>query len=331
MPDRRAFSVATAASIFSLGDSRARVPSAKKWRLGSLSGSRDSSSPLWRAFTEELARRGLVEGKAFTWFGQSLTELKQLDGVANDLVRANVDIIVTDLREGVTAAKQATKTIPIVMLVWSDAVLEGWVTSFAHPGGNVTGMSSFPSEMERKRLQILIEALGRPTRIAYLVFAPFRRRPHVIAQIKLLDDLATSKGVQLSIFEVEEEHGSLRTALEQAAQAAAQGVLIQNHATIGAQSYAEVGDLALSVRLPSITGFREYASGGVLFTYSEDGTDIFRKGATYVARIMAGAKAAELPIEFPTRYEFVINLKTAATLGLQIPRALLLRADELIR
>ena len=331
VPDRRAFGIATAAYIFLLRDSPAAVPGVKTWRLGLLGSARSPGSPLWAAFDEELARKGLVEGKAFSWMGPPVTELSQLDALASDLVKANVDIIVTDFREGVASAKRATKTIPIVMLVASDAVREGWVASFARPGGNLTGTSGFPIEMEVKRLQILIQTLERPKRLGYFVFAPFRRRPAVVDQIKRLEEAAGAKGAQLRVFEVEEAYGSLGAAFERAANAGVQGLVIHNHATIGANSHAEVGDLAMKFRLPSIMSYREYAVGGVLLSYSEDTIDTYRKGATYVAKIMAGAKPGELPVEFPTRFEFVINLKTAAALGLHVPASVLSLANEVIR
>lgn len=278
-----------------------------------------------------MARNGLIEGRSFIWIGQPITELSQLEARASDLVRADVDIIITDIREAVLPAKQATKTIPIVMLLVSDAVREGWVNSFSRPGGNVTGMASFPIEMEVKRLQILIETIPRVQRIAYFVFAPFRARPAIAEQIMRLEALAASSGMQLPIYGVGEERGAFDSAMEQAARAGVQGALIHNHATVGVDSLEQVGNLALRLRLPSITSYRGYAAAGLLFTYGEDIVEVYRKGAGRVAKLIAGAKPSDLPIEFPTLFEFVVNLKTAAALGLQIPSSVLLRASELIR
>jgi putative ABC transport system substrate-binding protein len=277
----------------------------------------------WQAFRQALRDLGYVESQTINFearWAQGRPE--RLPGLAAELVRLRVDVIVTGGGEAARAAKQATATVPIVMATGSDPVRSGIVESLARPGGNVTGLTSLSTDLVDKRLALLRELLPTLSRVAVLEDGTSNSRISV-EELKL-----TAPTLGITIQEV-----SLRgtTDLERAF-----SVARKEHAVIVVASPAlfierkRIADLAMKHRLPTALGGREYVEAGGLFSYAVKYPDLFRRAAFYVDKILKGAKPADLPVEQPTTFELVINLKTAKALGLTIPPSLLQRADQVI-
>jgi len=266
---------------------------------------------------------GYVEGKNIViesrWAEGNYDRLPEL---AAELVRLNVDVLVTYGTPGVLAAKQATTTIPIVMVVVADAIRSGLVASLSRPGGNLTGQTFFVPELNAKRLELLKEALPDSRRIAVLV-QPTNPTP----ALEMMGLTAKSLGLELQQFEArrpDELKGAFSAMVARSVDAV---VVVEDPKWF---DYARsIGELVTAQRLPSI-GFLEIAEAGGLLAYGVDQDEMFVSAAVFVAKILKGAKPAELPVEQPTRFKFVINLKTAKALGLTIPYMLSGRADEVI-
>jgi putative tryptophan/tyrosine transport system substrate-binding protein len=287
--------------------------------------------PTWRVFVDELARRGFVEGRSIIFVERHSGEaLSRLDPLASELVSSKVDIIITTAGAAVSAALRATKTIPIVSTGFgNDPVRQGWIASLARPGGNLTGPAMAIEQVDTKKLEILIEAIRNPRLIAVTRYAPTIKRSDNVELFASLQATARIHGAQLKAFDVPNGH-ALDDAFAAMVRGGFDGVLVDNLSTIGLEE-ADVGPLLLKHRLPGIMSVRDYAAGGVLFTYGAPQEDHYRKAAVYVAKILQGARPADLPVELPTHFEFVVNLRTAMALGLTVPPSILLRADEVIR
>jgi putative ABC transport system substrate-binding protein len=234
-----------------------------------------------------------------------------------------VDVLVASGTPSVLPARNATRTIPVVFVAAIDPVAAGIVTSLARPGGNVTGVSAVHADVTGKRLQLLRELLPKLSRIAFLVRAT---SPATAQYVKEAEIAARTLGVQLQVLEVRDSSD-----LEGAISAArgANALLLVDDAMLTAHRI-RLADLALKNRLPSISGFSEMAEAGVFMSYGPHYGDMYRRAATQVHKILRGAKPADLPVEQPTKFELIVNLKTARALGLTIPQSLLLRADEVI-
>ncbi len=277
------------------------------------------------AFRQGLRDLGYVEGKnsviEFRWAER---KYDRLPGLAAELVRLKVDVLVTHSTPGTLAAKQATSTIPIVMVVSGDAVGAGLITSIARPGGNITGSTFFNPELAAKRLELLKEAVPRITRVAVLL------NPDNPGQGLLLQAMElTAKPLKLELQQVEARGpDEFDRAFAAMAKKRADALAVLEEPVFIAQA-RRIANLAAKSRLPTI-GFSELAEGGGLMAYGVNFLDLYRRAAVFVDKILKGAKPADLPVEQPTRFELVINLKTAKTLGLTIPRQILLRADKVI-
>jgi len=315
--------VVLAAPIAAKAQAPAKVP-----RIGYLS----SSSPtdlthLLEAFRQGLRELGYVEGQniaiEYRW---AEGKYERLPDLAAELVRLKVDVIVTEAPPAPEAAKQATSTIPIVFAVTGDPVAEGLVASLARPGGNITGLASIAPEVVGKQLELLKEVAPKVSRVAVLQNPSNQGHPPMLRQA---EGAARALGVQLHILQA-------RTPLEiEAAFAAmrrqrAGGVLVLRDPLFNAQR-AQIAALAAKSRLPAVYGHREAAEAGGLMAYGASSPHMFRRAATYVDKILKGAKPADLPVEQPTRFELVINMKTARALGLTIPPSVLVRADQVIQ
>jgi ABC-type uncharacterized transport system substrate-binding protein len=236
-----------------------------------------------------------------------------------------VDVIVTSTDPGIAAVKQQTQTIPIVMANSTDPVATGFVASLARPGGNVTGLSSISPELSVKRLELLKEAVPGLSRVA-IVWNPDVRAG--VLEYKETESAARSLHLQLQSVEVnrpddfDRAFSALMTGRAEALTVASSSVTFRNR--------SQIASLAQKNRLPSIYGLREFADAGGLMAYGPNYAEGWRRAATYVAKILKGAKPGDLPVEQPTKFELVINLKTAKVLGLTIPQSLLLRADQVI-
>jgi len=315
--------IATALTRFAALAQQNRVPIIG-W-LHSLSAER--STAVLAAFRETLAEAGYVEGRnvaiEYRW-ADGVYE--RLPALAANLVGRRVDIIVTG---GGTvtavAAKQATSTIPIVFTVASDPIGDGLVASLARPGGNVTGISPFSLQLTGKRLEVLSDLLPRARVVALLVNPDYLLTPRIVG---FAQEAANEKQVSLHIVNAGNEH-ELEAAFPAIARLPADAAFVGSDPFFYNQRQ-QIAALALRHRVPAIYELREYAAAGGLISFGAPLDSLYRQAAGYVGRILGGTKPADLPVQDPTKFELVINLKTAKALGLTVPPLLLARADEVI-
>jgi putative ABC transport system substrate-binding protein len=275
-------------------------------------------------FRHGLRELGYVEGQNIVieyGFAQSAAELPD---VAAGLVRRKVDVLVASGVPSVLPAKNATSTIPVVFVAAIDPVAAGVVASLGRPGGNVTGVTVMQAVLTGKRLELLKELLPKLSRIAVLVRAA---SPAAAQYVQEAEVAARTLGISLQVLTVREPRDL------EGAFSAAQGAsaLLQSDDAVFTAHRIQIAELALKNRLPTVSGLREVVEAGGLMAYGAHTGELHRRAATYVDKILKGAKPADLPVEQPTRFELVINLKTAKALGLAIPQSLLLRADEVIQ
>jgi putative ABC transport system substrate-binding protein len=277
------------------------------------------------AFRQEMGKLGWVEGKNFIIeyrFAEQKNE--RLPELAADLVRLKVDLIVATGGLHALAAKGATTTIPIVMAsTVGDPVALGLVASLARPGGNVTGLSSLSIEIGTKRLEILKDAVPKLARVGVLM-VPANR------QVKELRPAAVALKLKLEEIETQNDAKGLESAFQTAKQKQVNAIMT----TAGPRFFAErkrIVELAGKYRLPAIYPEKEFVDEGGLMSYGTDLTDLFRRAAVYVDKILKGAKPADLPVQQATKFEFVINLKAAKQIGLTIPPDVLARANRVIK
>ena len=249
----------------------------------------------------------------------------QLPRLAAELVRLKVDVIVTSGTPATQAAKQATRTIPIVMTNNADPVGAGLVASLARPGGNVTGLTAQDADLGGKRLEFFLQVVPKGSRLALLID---ETNPGTVLIAKGTQAAAAALGLQLQSLGVRDP-GGLDSAFSALKESRA-GALIVESSSMLFTWRTRLAELALKNRLPTMFAQRQYAEAGGLMAYAADFSDLFRRAATIVDKILKGATPADLPIEQPTKWEFVINLKTAKALGLDAPPTLLARADEVI-
>jgi putative ABC transport system substrate-binding protein len=300
----------------------------KVHRIGYLSSGSSTVTPhVIEAFREGLRELGWVEGQNIVIDYRSAEyRYDRLPDLAAELVRLKVDIIVAPATPAATAAKNATGTIPIVMIGVGDPVGTGFIASLARPGGNVTGSSYFVGlEIYSKQLELLKETVPKVRRVAILSNSTNPAHPLWMRDIK---GAGRSLGVQLQFLEARgptEFDGAFAAMAKERAGAlliVADGMFMLHR--------TRLADLAAKSRLPSL-GYRELVEAGGLMSYGPSLPDLWRRAATFVDKILKGAKPGDLPVEQPTKFELVINLKTAKALGLTIPQTLLLRADQVIQ
>jgi putative tryptophan/tyrosine transport system substrate-binding protein len=295
------------------------------WRIGYLGTSSPALEPnLVNAFRQGLRELGHIEGQdiviEYRWAEGKYDRFPEL---AAELVRLKVDVILTAGTPGALAAKQATRTIPIVMAVVADALAYQLVASLAQPGGNVTGLSTLARDLQGKQLEFLKEIVPRLSRIAVLV-NPSNPFNDVLGREQVQQALR----LKLELFEVKaaEEFEAVFAAIARQRPDAlfmiADRFLLAHRARIVA--------FAARQRLPGMYPYKEFVEAGGLVSYAPSYPEMFRRSATYVDKILKGAKPADLPVEQPTKFELIINLKTAKALRLTIPQTLLLRADQVI-
>jgi putative tryptophan/tyrosine transport system substrate-binding protein len=279
------------------------------------------------AFRHGLHERGYVEGQHFTIENRYAEgNLERLPGLAAELVGLQVAVIVTAGSQAIQAVKQATSTIPVVMAASGDPVETGAVTSLARPGENLTGLSLSAPELSGKRLELLKEAVPA---IAHVAVLANPANPSTAAQLRETQRAAQALQVQLHLVEVRGPH-ELDHAFAAIRSVPADALLVLLEPLFISQRERLV-ELTATSRLPAMYGFREDVEMGALMAYGPNLPDMFRRAATYVDKILKGAKPAALPVEQPTKYELLLNLKTAQALGITLPPALLLLADEVIR
>ena len=305
----------------------AQQPS-KVTRLGSLlATSASTEKSRIEAFREGLRELGYVEGKniVIEW---RYAELKfdRLPDLAAELARLKVDIIVTGGSTSTRAAKQVTTTIPIVMAGTADPVGEGFVASLSRPGGNITGLSVLAPEISGKQLELLKEIVPRLSRVAVFWQSTSPANAQMLREVELA---AGALGVKLQDLDVLGPN-DIESAFRAASKGRADAVLVLENAVLTSHR-KQLVEIAVKSRLSAIYPQTEYMEAGGLIYYGTNTPDLFRRAAIYVDKILKGAKPAELPVEQPTKFELVVNLKAAKQIGLTIPPNVLARADKVIR
>ena len=297
----------------------ARVP-----RIGYLSaGSRERDA----AFRQGLEELGYVEGRTATFeWRDPAGQADQQPALAAELVRLPVDVLVTDGGTATRAATRATSTIPIVIVQTASPVEEGFVASLAHPGGNVTGLTSMALELIGKRLEIFREAVPGLRRVGVLWNPDVPERAD---DFQVAESAAGPLGLEVRSLEAGEP-GSLAAAFEHGVLERVDGLTVINNVVLTSNA-DRIGELALRHRLPMMSGNRPLVAAGGLIAYGPSFPAMARRAATYVDRILKGAKPADLPVERPPTFDFVVNLKTAHALGLTIPQSVLQQATEVIQ
>ena len=293
--------------------------------LGALSPS--SISARIEAFRQGLRELGYVEGKnlviEYRW---AEGKFDRVPALAAEIVQLKVEVIVTAGPTDTRAAKQATVTIPIVMGFDNDPVGSGFVASLAQPGGNITGLSTLSPEISGKRLELLKEIVPQLSRVAVLGTSS---EPGYAQAVRETQVAAGALGVQLHYLDVLDPK-DIETRFREATKRGIDAVLAINSPVLNSRR-PQLADLAVKSRLPVAYGMTDYAQSGGLMTYGPSITDLFRRAATYVDKILKGAKPADLPVEQPKKFEFIINLKAAKQIGLTIPPSVLARADKMIK
>jgi putative tryptophan/tyrosine transport system substrate-binding protein len=282
--------------------------------------------PLFEAFRQGLVDLGYVEGKNI-WvesrYAQGMED--RLPGLVAELVQLKVDVLVSATLPGIRAAKQATKTIPIVMVTPADPVATGLIDSLARPGGNITGLTRLTRDLSGKRLEVFKEAVPKISRVGIL-----NGGTNIQVDFQSYEAAARPLKLQLQSLEVRGPNPDF----EGAFQAAGQGrvnALITVSTSLLLNNPKLIADLAIKNRLPSMHEGNQYVEAGGLISYAANDADQYRRAAVFVDKILKGAKPADIPVEQPTKFEFVVNLKTAKQIGLTIPPNVLARADKVIR
>ncbi len=299
-------------------------------RIGYVSGSGDPStpSPSLEAFRQGLRDLGYIEGKnILVEYRYAEGKVDRMPDLVAELVQLKVDVLVAGNLPGIRAAKQATKTIPIVMVTTVDPVATGIVDSLARPGGNITGLTRLTRDLSGKRLELLKEVVPAISRVGVLWDA---NAPGPVIGFKEYEAAARALKIPLQSLEVRGPNPDIEGAFQAAAKGRASALITIRGALLNRYP-KRIVDLAIKNRLPSMCEGSEYVEAGGLISYSANEADQFKRAAYYVDRILKGTKPADLPVEQPMKFEFIINLKTAKQIGLTIPHEVLARADKVIK
>jgi ABC-type uncharacterized transport system substrate-binding protein len=327
---QKLFGLTLSTLLFALCFSSEAQQPKKVPRIGYVSGSGDPNT-LTRGietFRQGLRDLGYIEGKNIVVeYRYAEGKLDMFPSLVAELIQLKVDVLVSPVITAVRAAKQATTTIPIVMVITSDPVATGLIDSLAHPGGNITGVTRLTRDLSGKRLELLKDAVPRMSRVG-LLWDANGEGPKI--SFKEYETTARALKIPLQSFEVRGPNPDLEGAFQAAAKARA-GALITIHNSLIVRYPKRIADLAIKNRLPSMYEESQYAEAGGLMSYSANDADQYKRAAIYVDKILRGAKPADLPVEQPTKFEFVINLKTAKQIGLTIPQTVLYRADRVIK
>ena len=325
MMERRAFLALATGGLLAAPLAAEAQQAEKVYRIGLVRGSAPPP-PEVEAFRQALRALGYIEGQNLileTRWADGKEE--RLPALVAELIRLHVDLIVSSAPAATRAAKEATTTIPIVMVTVADPLAFGFVRSLAHPGGNITGFVFMHPELSGKRLELLRAAVPGLSRLAVLWN---HANPYKAADMREVQAAADVSGVSLHSLPVDdptELEGAFRAARQARADAL---VTLEDPFTIAHRE--RIVELARAYKLPALYGRKVYVDGGGLMSYGPDPIEQYRRAAIYVDRILRGVKPADLPVEQPTKFELVINLKTAKALGLTIPPSLLQRADQVI-
>lgn len=300
-------------------------------RIGYVSGTGNSSNPgpYVEALRRGLRDLGYVEGKNFVIeYRGAEGKGEPIPSLVNELVQLKVDVLVVPpILSAIRAAKQATKTIPIVMITNADPVAAGLINSLARPGGNITGLATLSRELSGKRLELVKEVVPRISRVAVLRDADSEG---AAMSIKEYEVVALSLKIPVQSLEVRGPNPDLEGAFQSAVKGRASALITITTSPLFRRQ-KQIADLAAKSRLPSMFEGSTWVESGGLMSYSTDDVAVYRRAAVYVDKILKGAKPADIPVEQPTKFEFVINVKTAKQIGLNIPQSVLFRADKVIR
>ena len=303
---------------------------AKIPRIGYVSGTGNPSNPgpYVEALRQGLRDLGHIDGKNIVIeYRGAEGNLDRVPSLVNELVQLKVDVLVVPIRSAILAAKHATKTIPIVVVTGGDPVATGLIDSLARPGGNITGLSTLSRELIGKRLELLTEVVPRLSRVGVLQNQDEKTAPD---NFKEHETAARALKIQLQSLEVRGLNPDIEGAFQAAAKGRAGALVTVTSAPLFLQR-KRIADLAIKNRLPSMYQGSDWVESGGLMSYSTNDLEAFRRAAYYVDKILKGTKPADLPVEQPTKFELVINLKTAKSLGLTIPPLVLMRAGKVIK
>lgn len=330
MPDARRRALLLLLTVGAVA--RAQAPG-KVARVGYLGPSAETAPHLVKAFQEGLASLGYVEGRnlvvEYRWtnVGNNMKDEATLVASARELVARNVDVITASIDPAIIAASKVAGNVPIVMLNVSDPVELGLAESLSRPGRNVTGMTRLSPELIGKNLQILLDVLPAAKRVGLLVGAPNGINRAIVRNGQ---QAAQARGVQLQVVEARSVP-ELEAAFSALKRGRAEGMLVGNTGDgVFFTQRERIAELALANQLPTVFGNSENAEVGGLIAYSPSATTHYRHAATFVDKILKGTKAGEIPIEQPTKFELVVNLKTAKAMKITVPQWLLLQADRVI-
>jgi putative ABC transport system substrate-binding protein len=309
-------------------------------RIGMVTGGGDpgdwpieiDSTPMGftKPFRLGLRDLGYIEGKnILVEYRGAEGNLDRIPGLVAELVQLNVDVLVSGNMQAIRAAKQATKTVPIVMVVNDDPVATGIVESLAHPGGNITGLTTLDRDLRGKRLELLTEVVPGISRVGVLGDA---NAPRNVIAFKDYEAAARALKIQLQFLEVRGPYPDLEGAFQAAAKGGTSALIaLRTSVFLRNPNRERIADLAIKNRLPSMYEESRFVEVGGLVSYASNDAENYRRAAVYMDKILKGAKPADLPVEEPTTFELVLNLKTAEQLGLTIPPSVLYRADRVIR
>ena len=304
-------------------------PAGTMHRIGYLGNSSLSSeSALLEGFRQGLRERGYIEGTNIAFeYRWAEEKIEVMPGLAAQLVRLKVDVILTAGTPAALAVKAATTSIPIVLAALGDPVGAGLVSSLARPGGNVTGLSALSPELEGKRLQLLKEMVPRLHRVVVLM-----NPANPVSGLVWKQTQAAAASARVAVQPVEARGANdLGPAFATITKVKADGMIVMPDRSTLIPHRVQIVTFAARSRLPAVYTFPEFVQEGGLVAYGPNFPDLYRRAATYVDKILKGAKPGDLPVEQPTKFELVINLKTAKALGLTIPHSMLLRADQVIQ
>ena len=325
---KNVISLTLCAMLFALSYSASAQQPTKIPRIGFLTAvSLFTIAARTEALRQGLRELGYVEGKNIIIEWRSAEgKLDSLPGLAAELVRLKVDVIVTSAPPATRAAKEATSTIPIIMAQDSDPVGSGFVASLARPGGNITGLATLAPEISGKQLELLKEIVPKLSRVAVLGTSTRPGNAQALREVELAVGAFKVKLQYLDVLDAKD----IETAFRAASKRRADAVIVLPSGIFNSQRI-QVVELAVKSRLPTTYYAAEWVEDGGLMSYGVSIIDLSRRAATYVDKILKGAKPADLPVEQPKKFEFIINLKTAKQIGLTIPPNVLVRADRVIR
>jgi putative tryptophan/tyrosine transport system substrate-binding protein len=327
---KKTFGLALSAMLFALCFPAEAQQPKKVPRIGYVSGSGDANNPgpLVEAFRQGLRDLGYTEGKnILVEYRYIEGKLDHVPGFVAELVQLKVDVLVVGVLPAIRAAKQATKTIPIVMVTLQDPVTTGIVDSLAHPGGNITGLTTLSRDLSAKRLELLKEVVPKMSLVGVL-WDPNAAGPAIA--FKEYEAAVRRLKIQLQSLEVRGPNPDFDAAFQAAVKERANALITVSGVLLTRYRKRIVG-LIIKNRLPSIFEASDFVEAGGLMSYSASDAESYRRATTYVDKILKGGKPADLPVEQPTKFELVINLKTAKQIGLTIPQSILFRADRVFK